>query len=283
MSILVVDSGATKSCWVYASTDGCGGVCEENSVLLPGINARVASDADIVAVLSLLPTFSVDAVFFYGAGCGTVCAQQRMHGLLARFFSCPISVEGDLLGACRAACGHERGLVGILGTGSNACFYDGCVIISKLPSLGSMIGDEGSGVDIGKRLLRDYLRGTMPQPLRAHFSEMFPQSYEGWMEILYRRPEPGRQLASLVNFAVAHEQDEYVVRLVSSALGDFFEKQYVFDTKGCTDLYLVGGIASQFATLLSQIVAQKGFHLCGIVKRPINALAEYHAKEARDV
>ena len=69
------------------------------------------------------------------------------------------NVYPDTLAACHALFGRNAGVACILGTGSNACVYDGEKITQSIVSLGFMLGDEGSGCHIGKRIVHDYFYG----------------------------------------------------------------------------------------------------------------------------
>src|SRR4051812_46609260 len=76
-----------------------------------------------------------------------------------------IEVEHDLTGAARALCGNRKGIVVILGTGSNSGYYNGKKIIRNSPGLGYVLGDEGSGAYLGKKVLQHYLYKTFDDEL----------------------------------------------------------------------------------------------------------------------
>ena len=73
------------------------------------------------------------------------------------------------MAAARAVCGHEKGIACILGTGSNSCYYDGRTIKKNSPGIGYVLGDEGSGAYLGKKVVQYYLYNTFDEDLRARF------------------------------------------------------------------------------------------------------------------
>ena len=83
--------------------------------------------------------------------------------------SASVHVFSDLTGAARGLLGKEKGFICMIGTGSNSGYYDGRNIIANVPPLGFILGDEGSGAFLGKKLLADFLRGIMPQSLADEF------------------------------------------------------------------------------------------------------------------
>src|SRR5690606_20564764 len=102
--------------------------------------------------------------------------------------SARIVVDSDLVGAARGLCGTTPGLVLILGTGMNAGWYDGAALHQPMPSLGWILGDEGSGADIGRTLLRDAFYKRMPADVsQALFGDAGPDLDEVLREV-HRSP-----------------------------------------------------------------------------------------------
>ncbi len=161
--ILVADSGSTKTNWCYSSGEG-----EPEFYRSNGINPFFRTTKDIVEELQkvLLPALSgkVKHIYFYGAGVVNEEKAGVIKSALAECFpGAGCEVESDLLAAARATLGHAQGIACILGTGANSCFYNGKEIIEHVPPLGYILGDEGSGTYMGKRLLADYLKKIMPR------------------------------------------------------------------------------------------------------------------------
>ena len=187
-----------------------------------------------------------------------------------------VQVEGDLLGACRATCGYSHGWVGILGTGSNLCFYDGTVITRQRVSTGFILGDEGSGNHIGRRLLKDYLEERMPISLSVMFHDTYPMTTDQFIDRIYRQPHPNRFLASLASFAAEHQQEPYVAAVLDECFGSFFDQLETFGGPQSIPLHLVGGITQSFAHPLSQAAEYRGITLGKTIGDPMAGLVALH-------
>ena len=156
MPLLIGDIGGTRSSWaLLSSAEG-----HPHTVELPGFNP-VTGDPSALQTALRKADLDVEAkngpltIFAYGAGCGTKPRAERLRVALADVWPhAHIQVGTDLLGAARGLYGNEAGLVLILGTGMNVGHYDGSFLHLPMPSLGYILGDEGSGADIGKHLLR---------------------------------------------------------------------------------------------------------------------------------
>ena len=276
MSTLVADSGSTKTRWAVASGEGM-------VTVTAGLNPRVTGEADFHAavrqMLDALPAASeAGEVWFYGAGCGTEEMQTRVAAWLGEDLpGAAVHVAGDLLGACRAVCGDEAGLVGILGTGSNLCHYDGIAIDRQCPSTGFLLGDEGSGNHIGRRLVKDYLEGAMPADLRDQFADSFPMTYEGFLESLYQRPYPNRFLASFVPFAAAHRNDPYVAALVADCFDAFMTQVSRHHLPATEPLHLVGGLTAAFPAELHAAAMRATLTLATLTLDPLEGMLRYHS------
>lgn len=160
--ILIADSGSTHTTWALVDRDSSDVLyCET-----PGINPYYQDEDEIVAVLS--DEFSMDInqvrkIYFYGAGCANPEKCALVGRALMRFFGiCEIDVQSDLMAAARALLGRGSGIAAILGTGSNSCYYDGQKIVSNVPPLGFILGDEGSGAVLGRTLVGDILKKQVP-------------------------------------------------------------------------------------------------------------------------
>ena len=170
---LVVDSGSTKTDWGFFNT-----VYDLKAVKTQGINPCHQSEEEIRTIIKseLIPNLqavdlnAVSEVFYYGAGCATesICAQ--MAGILKEFLpNAVIKVDSDMLGAARALCGHSEGVACVLGTGSNSCLFNGKEIEDQVPSLGFILGDEGSSAALGRRLISDCLKRQLPESVSLEF------------------------------------------------------------------------------------------------------------------
>ena len=273
--ILIADSGSTKTHW--CSVDG-GVVCDFTT---QGLNPRLTDEDTLLTVFRQTreQLGSPDAVFFYGAGCGIVEMQQKMESLLSAIFpQSDCHCEGDLLAACRATCGCRPGMVGILGTGSNLCYYDGSVIARQRTSTGYILGDEGSGNHIGRRLLKDYLEERMPTHLRAMFHDSYGMTHSQLLDRLYSQPYPNRFLASLTPFAARHQDDPYISTLLHACFGSFFNQLDYFSGYRSVPLNLVGGIVRTFLPAIQRAAEDHHVTLGVLQPDPMQGLLRYHNK-----
>ena len=277
--ILVADSGSTKTTWMEVESG--------NKIVTEGLNPHFTSDeAFLVACATVRQHFSLFtfhfSLFFYGAGCGNAAQRTRVASLLAKAFgTSDIHVETDMLGACRAVSGHEASLVGILGTGSNACLYDGEKITHQPTSTGYILGDKGSANHVGRVLLNGYLTHHMPSNLRRMFHDTYPMSDAQLMNAVYHQANPNRFLASLAPFVVQHIDDDYCRRVVSFTLEDWwFDALLPLYRKNDTlPLCVVGGYAKATESMLREVMENSGLTVSTVLADPIDGLRRYHKKE----
>ena len=251
--ILIADSGSTKTHWCSVG----GGVVRE--LVTQGLNPRLTDDDTLLTVFrhAREQLGSPDALFFYGAGCGSQEMQQRMASQLSVVFAkATCHCEGDLLGACRALCGDTAGMVGILGTGSNLCYYDGSVIARQRTSTGYILGDEGSG---------------------NHIGDSYGMTHSQLLDRLYSQPYPNRFLASLTPFAAQHQDDPYITALLHDCFGSFFNQLDYFDAHRNMPLHLVGGIVRTFLPAIRQAAENHRVTLGTLLPDPMQGLVQYHS------
>lgn len=278
--ILLADSGSTKTHWACLAKDGV------RELLTDGLNPRLTDDNAFATILTSVReqmplNERVEMLHFYGAGCGTRDSQAHVAQLLREAFGNDVGevrVEGDLLGACRASCGTSAGWVGILGTGSNLCFYDGQSIARQRVSTGYILGDEGSGNHIGRRLLKDYLEERMPNEISVMFHDTYKLTTDQFIDRLYRQPNPNRFLASLASFAADHQSERYIAAVLEDCFDSFFcQLESLGGAKG-RPLHLVGGITQSFAQPLTHAAARRGITLGKMLGLPMPGLIAFHSK-----
>ena len=280
--ILVADSGSTKTTWAVVETG--------NKIVTEGLNPLFVTDEQVHTVCQTVRKhlFASDIptkIYFYGAGCGNILQKSRMQKLLEKEFSTTqVTVETDMLGACRAVSDNKVTVVGILGTGSNVCYYDGEKIAAKSVSLGYILGDEGSANYMGRMLLTDYLTGKMPEDIATLFHEVYPYSYEEWIDRIYNKPNANRFLASLARFATDHidlmERENNIWYVVdqwhSAQLGDLIMQTH------CCHIDIVGGFAKAIESGLRKTLTDYGIEVGTVVADPIDGLIDFHKKDSKN-
>ena len=276
--ILIADSGSSKTDWRLI--DEAGRIHQAKTL---GINPLLHTEDEISAILQneLLPQLSqkqVKEVYFYGAGCASEKACTLISYALEKIFpGVKASVTHDLLAAARALCNKEAGIACIIGTGSNSCLYDGEKIVDKIPPLGYVLGDEGSGSYIGKQLLNTYLKRDMPQDLREKFQKRFDVDVETVLENVYRQPSPSRYIAGFSRFAFHHLKHPYIFRMVYKSFEDFFDKNVrKYDNYAAHKVHFTGSVAFYYSNVLRQVANDRGLFVKNIVEAPIAGLTLYH-------
>lgn len=264
---LIADAGSTKVQW--AAIEKGGSVRIFNT---PGINALMLGEEELRQAFSqALGSMQPDEIYYYGAGCvGYEVCSKIASSLPAGAY---VEVASDMLGAARALFGTKPGLALILGTGSNSALYNGRELVSNMPPLGYILGDEGSGASFGKRLLRLVYRTGK---LRPELEKFLGLSYAEILERIYRRPGANAFLASMMPFILDHA--EHLSDLISSELDSLFESMSNY-YKLTQRLSAVGGVAKALAPQVITAAAQHGFTIEQIQERPISGLISYHSNE----
>jgi len=193
------------------------------------------------------------------------------------FKNATIEVTHDMLAAARATCGSEKGMVAILGTGSNSCLYDGNTITENVTSLGYLLGDYGSGAAIGKTFIRAYLENELPQEISTAFSAEYELSTADILNAIYKQALPNRFLAGFNLFVAKHINQPVIKQIVENSLDEFFEKNICkFSDYQQSNLNLVGSISFIYQDIIKHIAKKYNVEIGKIIKAPIDELVKYH-------
>ena len=280
---LVVDSGSTKTDWGFFNT-----VYDLKAVKTQGINPCHQSEEEIrnIIRIELLPnTQTIDLgtiteVFYYGAGCATESICTQMAALLKEFIpNASIAVDSDMLGAARALCGHAEGVACVLGTGSNSCLYNGKEIEDQVPSLGYILGDEGSSAALGRRLIGDCLKRQLPEAVSREFMERYSLTKESIIESVYRKPLPNRFIAGFAPFVYDKRAIPEVHKMIIQCFSEFFTRNVINYHKPWLPVHFVGSLAGSFAEELRETADSLGMTIGKIEASPMSGLVDYHATD----
>ncbi|TSD67383.1 N-acetylglucosamine kinase [Inquilinus sp. KBS0705] len=277
--IIIADGGSTKTNWCLVTEEG-----KKVYFNTEGYNPYFAPTAYIIQSLKeSLPTDlekeNITEVNYYGAGCSTPEMRKIVEEAMQVVFpNSRIYIGHDLLAAARALLGNNEGFAAILGTGTNTCLYDGQQIINNIDSGAYILGDEGSGCYIGKKLLVDYLRGYMPEAVRKSFWDEFKLTPDDINEIVYTQPRANRFCASFSKFVYDNIVNiEYSRNLVRTSFEDFFRNlvthypDYQKYTFNC-----IGSVGYNFRNVLEEVVTENGMTVGNIIRSPIDNLVKYH-------
>lgn len=283
---LIADAGSTKTEWALLPPG------EEPSVrfVTDGLNAMIADRKSVSEKFSAaaektgtaLEKYGTGAeigtIYYYGAGCATpeICSRIG-DALLSAFGATSAQAESDLLGAARSLLGDEAGVACILGTGSNSCLYNGRQIVANVPSLGFILGDEGSGSALGRRLVNATFKGQLPAYLEKELTERHGLSLPEILDNVYRAPSPNRFLASLVPIIREHTGDPTIHSMVLDEFGAFFSSN-ISRYKGVRALPIsfTGGVAANFSDILEEAAKTQGYILGHIAATPMEGLISFH-------
>ena len=274
-NILIADSGSTKTAWCIIEGEN------RQFFYTQGINPYQQSEDDIIAELqrALVPEVrSAEAIYFYGAGC-TAEKAPVVASALRRSIStdADIYVDSDMLGAARSLCGRESGVVCILGTGSNSCLYDGTELVSNVSPLGYVLGDEGSGAYIGKRLVGNCLKRQFSEEVCRLFSEEIQLSTASIVNKVYREPFPNRFLASLSPFCSRHRDLPEIHAFLVDCFREFFIRNVALYGRKELPVHFIGSVAWNYHQELEEAAAQLGFTIGKIEQDPMEGLIQYHS------
>lgn len=279
--ILIADSGSTKTDWRLMN-----GSTEVSQVKTKGFNPYYQDLDEMVYEIKsrLVPVYgktNIETIHFYGAGCSTKERQKKITDALSPYFSTTeIIVQSDLIGAARASSGDKPGIVCILGTGSGSCLYNGKKVDMTIPSLGFILGDEGSGAWLGKSMVTDYLRGHMPKKVIETINQKLHIDKETILEHVNHKPMPSRYLAGFAEFISENIDQTYFYQLMFDSF-TAFAKNYIIRYLNYTEYkcHFVGSVAFHNQQLLEHVAKYTGFKIGNIIQSPIDGLTKYHSKK----
>lgn len=276
-----VGGSSSRWAWVNADTER---LLPPKGESLPGFNP-LSSDADVF-VAEAKERFAVlcpdmlqtDRVVVYGAGCGDPDRRESMQAALARIWpAATVRVHTDLLGAAHGLTAGAPGLVIILGTGMNAGYFDGERLHCPMPSLGYILGDEGSGADIGRHLLQDAFYQRMPQHVRGQVFGPEGPGLGAVLQTLHRGPTPARSLASHTAALAGLLHEPYVRELLLARFHAFAELLVsFFPPEQRREVYATGSVAWGFRELLAECLLDRGMTLTAVERDPLPGLVRSH-------
>lgn len=279
---LIADSGSTKTDWVLIQKDQT-----QKRFHTIGFNPYFINSENIYIsicdhLLSEFDASIITEIWFYGAGCSTVEKKEIVRSALQKAFPMvsKLFVDHDLLASARALLGDQAGFAAILGTGANTCLYDGNDVVLNIDSLGYLLGDEGSGCFIGRKLVRDYMRKLMPAELWEDFKSTYQMDNDQIYKALFESQSPNRFLASFAKFAFKHKNHEYIRSKIRDSFNDFFKNLVSrYPNYKSLELNCVGSIAFLYKDLLTDTADEWGMKMGKVIQSPIDSLVSYHLNQ----
>ncbi|MGN0236480.1 MAG: BadF/BadG/BcrA/BcrD ATPase family protein [Lepagella sp.] len=277
---LIADAGSTKTDWVITDPKGE----RITSIITNGVNALLCAPGSIKNMATMVgfmlhqENMQVNSLHYYGAGCATPkichsCKKELGQVIHAK----EIRVNSDLLGAARSLLQKEPGIACILGTGSNSCLYDGKKIVRNVPSMGYVLGDEGSGAALGRRLVADVFRGLMPRELRDLFFEKYDIDLGEMLDNVYKQASPNQYLAEFVEFIAENIEHEYMAEMVKEEIGRYFDRNITCYAEAKeVPISFTGGVSKVFQEIIRMVGTERGYRIGEILNPPMEGLIRYH-------
>lgn len=277
---LIIDSGATKTQWSIMT-----GLKDVQHFFTQGLNPYyMTSEAIHQVIKSELPEKllhqPVKSIYYYGTGCSTEDNCKTIQSVLQNYFpQSVISVHHDLYGAALALLQDKPGIACILGTGSNSCLWDGSHIVENVPSLGYLLGDEGSGTYLGKLLLKLILSDNKNTEWVDSFYQWVGMDFSGILHKVYKELNPNRWIASLAPLVAQNKSHPAIRKIIKKNFTDFINEQvaHYTDFKN-QEISFTGSIAWFFQDELKEVLKENGLKPGKIMKDPMEGLIRWHVE-----
>lgn len=284
MSLLIAEVGGSSSRWAFVDGDADPAILPLAGEKMPGFNPLSGDAAAFAQGLKhyldqrLPSAFTANRFVVYGAGCGSIERAAAMESAIRQLWPAAIiEVHTDLLGAARGLWQRDSGLALVLGTGSSVGWYDGERLHQAMPSLGYVLGDEGSGADIGRVLLQDAFYRRMPEDARlALFGAEGPVLSEVVQDV-YRSPFPSRALAAYAGRLAGMTDMPYVRELITARFQALIEAFKPFHgPEERSFVRATGSIAWGFREILAGCLFDHGMELVAAERDPLMGLVRWH-------
>jgi len=274
---LIADSGSSKTEWCLLKNN------KKTLFTTQGmspyfVNKKQAEEIIQEEVFPFIKTNKIDRVFFYGTGCKNPANKKMFKSVFQQLFKgAAVVIDNDLSGAAKALCGDEKGIACILGTGSNSCYYNGKRIVKNSPGLGFVLGDEGSGAYLGKKVIQHYLYNIFDNDLRARFDARFVTTETEILESVYKKPLPNRYLASFAIFLAENRGHYMIENIIEDGINDFFFTHVIsYKESAKLPIHFTGGVAFGFKDVVEQLCLNYDLQPGTFLKTPMEGLIKYH-------
>lgn len=279
--IVIADGGSTKCDWILLNDQGEVEMKTRTKGLNPAVfkpevlQVRLHENQDLNAVKD-----KITRIDFFGAGCGTPTPRANLKKILQEFVpQAEVNVDEDMVAAALAAT-TEPGIVCILGTGSNSCYFDGKKVHMEVESLGYVLMDEASGNYFGKRLIRDYYYKFMGEDMSREFSRRYDLNADTIKENVYKKENPNTYLASFAEFIfTAEERNGYFYKLIYEGIEKFIERRVMcFRKAQSVPVHFIGSIAFFSEDIIRDVAKRYHLDIGNVIQRPIDGLIEHYRK-----
>jgi glucosamine kinase len=252
-----------------------------------GINPYFNDEKQIIQLLSkninlIHHAEEIKRIYFFGAGSFSTELKNTVHNAFLIFFKFgKVTVEHDITAAAIACCKNSPGIISIIGSGSNAAWYDGKKVKTNNYGLGYILADEGSGNWLGRQLVREFMNETLPENIRKKFVQRYDPERKTLLEKIYRQKQPAVYLSSFTEFFIDNQEDSYIKGIIKHGF-DTLMHTYLLplhDEHPEAFLYFAGSVAASFQNHLHEAAADANLKIATIIKEPINNLLTYYSSK----
>lgn len=275
--ILIVDAGSSKTDWSLLSEEKGAIYRYKSNGINPLHNSIEQILLNIRKVKEVIAHNKLEEIRFFGAGCVDHHVKDQIKDLLDSEWHCSkIFVESDITAAAIALFGDNEGIACVLGTGSNTALYKNSKIVSQIPSMGYILGDEGSGAALGKRLLNSFFKKQLPLEINTLFQKKYYLTYPELVKKVYQGNSPASYLSSFVSFIEENKRNNYISLLIEQEFDSFFTKNILpYNVKVATPVGFVGSIAKTFSDYIFSEGRKYNINISNIIQYPIPELEKY--------
>lgn len=274
---LIADSGSTKTEWCLINGK------TTKTFYMQGLSPYFLSAEQIEYIIKeelkvKIKKTEPDEIFFYGTGCSNAENVKLVKKAIQQVFTkAKVNVDHDLMGAAKALCGNEKGIACILGTGSNSCYYNGKKIVKNSPGLGYVLGDEGSGAYLGRKVIQYFLYNTFDEDLMDRFNAKYNTTSDEILTAVYKKPLPNRYLASFTVFLIENRGHYMIENIIEDSFNDFFFNHvYKYKESWTMPINFTGSVAYGFRDVLKDMCNSYELKLGKVYKKPMDGLVKFH-------
>ncbi|MEO7044809.1 MAG: N-acetylglucosamine kinase [Ferruginibacter sp.] len=277
--VLIADSGSSKTEWCLVIDK------KKKTIVTQGMSPYFLSGEQIKEIITkdIFPKIKntlPEKIFFYGTGCSNAGNVAIVKNVFKSVFKkAAIHVDHDLMGAAKALCGNEKGVACILGTGSNSCYYNGKKIVKNSPGLGYVLGDEGSGAYLGKKVIQYYLYNTFDEDLMDRFNAKYKTTSSEILDAVYKHSLPNKYLANFTHFLTENRGHFMIENIIEDSFNDFFFNHiYKYRESWTMPINFTGGVAFAFKDVLKEMCHTYELQLGKVLQRPMEGLIKFHSQ-----
>ncbi len=278
-NILIAESGSTKTDWCLLQNN------KVKKYSTQGINPYFLNEDEIVSIYRTqlkinVKNTAIDEIHFYGAGINSDDKKKLIKTSLKHYFNAKkINTHSDMLASAHSTCQHQKGIACILGTGSNSCYFDGKKISYKTHALGYILGDEGGGNHLGKKLLQYYFHDILDKELKEKFEKKYSITLEDSLEHIYKKPFPNRYLAQFAGFIFENRGNYMIDNIAEDCIHEFFINHLLrYPQIWKVPVHFTGSVSYYLQDIIKEMCRQFNIQFGSVVQKPMKHLIHFYQR-----